>query len=250
MGPHGILPAAGYLQDVANYYPGLQRFWFAPTLLWLGAANHALMLITWVGMVGPGIQRGGIDKTTWTDHTNLRPTMLSLLGLKDDYVDDGHVLIQALTKQALPSALGGPNIAQLADAYEQVNAPFGAFAAATLKASTTALKSTDDTQYTSLENSIAKRVIAGEQADVQMSERHHNRAREGGGVHQVGAALLAGVGEGIGEDEPAFGICIDDFDGFAGHGRDNIARALGAAARHVFHARHERGDGNGGAKLR
>ncbi len=51
MGPHGILPAAGYLQDVANYYPGLQRFWFAPTLLWLGAGNHALMLITWAGLI-------------------------------------------------------------------------------------------------------------------------------------------------------------------------------------------------------
>src|SRR6185437_13190320 len=33
---------------------------------------------TWVGMVGPGIQRNGVDSTTWTDHTNLRPTILSL----------------------------------------------------------------------------------------------------------------------------------------------------------------------------
>jgi hypothetical protein len=41
IGPNGILPAASYLQDVANYYPGLQRFWFAPTLLWFGAGNHA-----------------------------------------------------------------------------------------------------------------------------------------------------------------------------------------------------------------
>src|SRR3954465_15004 len=51
IGPHGILPVGGYLGDVANYYPGLQRFWFAPTLLWIGAGNHALMLITWVGLV-------------------------------------------------------------------------------------------------------------------------------------------------------------------------------------------------------
>ncbi len=51
IGPNGILPAASYLRDVANYYPGLQRFWFAPTLLWFGAGNHALMLITWVGMM-------------------------------------------------------------------------------------------------------------------------------------------------------------------------------------------------------
>jgi lipase maturation factor 1 len=51
IGPNGILPAASYLRDVANYYPGLQRFWFAPTLLWFGAGNHALMLITWVGLI-------------------------------------------------------------------------------------------------------------------------------------------------------------------------------------------------------
>jgi len=51
IGPNGILPAGSYLRDVANYYPGLQRFWFAPTLLWFGAGNHALMLITWVGLI-------------------------------------------------------------------------------------------------------------------------------------------------------------------------------------------------------
>lgn len=51
IGPRGILPAASYLGDVANYYPGLQRFWFAPTLLWFGAGNHALMLITWLGLL-------------------------------------------------------------------------------------------------------------------------------------------------------------------------------------------------------
>jgi hypothetical protein len=51
IGPNGILPAAGYLHDVANYYPGLQHFWFAPTLLWFNAGNHVLMLITWLGMM-------------------------------------------------------------------------------------------------------------------------------------------------------------------------------------------------------
>jgi len=108
---------------------------------------------TWVGMVGPGIQRNGVDSTTWTDHTNLRPTILSLLGLKDDYVDDGHVLVQALSRHALPPALGGSIVPQLADAYEQVNAPFGKFSAAVLSASTKALEG-DDPTYTSIEGSI------------------------------------------------------------------------------------------------
>ncbi|MGZ4868103.1 MAG: lipase maturation factor family protein, partial [Candidatus Angelobacter sp.] len=51
IGPRGILPAVGYLSDVANYYPGVQRFWLAPTLLWFGSGNHALMLITWLGLI-------------------------------------------------------------------------------------------------------------------------------------------------------------------------------------------------------
>jgi hypothetical protein len=109
---------------------------------------------TWVGMVGPGIQRNGVDSTTWTDHTNLRPTILSLVGLKDDYVDDGHVLVQALSRSALPAALSGSNVPQLADAYEQVNAPFGKFGAAVLSASTKALEG-DDATYTSIESSLA-----------------------------------------------------------------------------------------------
>ena len=51
IGPNGILPAESYLRDVASYYPGVQRFWFAPTLLWFSAGNHALMLITWIGLI-------------------------------------------------------------------------------------------------------------------------------------------------------------------------------------------------------
>ena len=33
---------------------------------------------TWVGFVGPGVASNGVDSTTWTDHTNLRPTILAL----------------------------------------------------------------------------------------------------------------------------------------------------------------------------
>jgi len=34
---------------------------------------------TWVGIAGPGVQSRGIDAQTWTDHTNLRPTILTLV---------------------------------------------------------------------------------------------------------------------------------------------------------------------------
>ena len=51
IGPQGILPAQSYLADVAQYYPGAQRLWFAPTLFWFGAGDHALAFVCWLGLI-------------------------------------------------------------------------------------------------------------------------------------------------------------------------------------------------------
>jgi hypothetical protein len=112
---------------------------------------------TWVGLVGPGVKKGGIDATTWTDHTNLRPTILALAGLKDDYLNDGRVLIEALETSATPQSLVAhrETLRRLGAIYEQVNASFGQFSMDTLLASTRALKSTDESVYGSIESSIA-----------------------------------------------------------------------------------------------
>ncbi len=82
---------------------------------------------TWLGVVGPGVERGGIDDTTWTDHTDIVPTMMSLLGLSTDYQPDGRVIMQILTP---PVAQGGngASFIELGDVYKQLNAPYGAFA--------------------------------------------------------------------------------------------------------------------------
>ena len=48
--PNGILPAGEFLAHVANSVSGLERFWFAPSLLWIASSNHALMALCWVGM--------------------------------------------------------------------------------------------------------------------------------------------------------------------------------------------------------
>lgn len=112
---------------------------------------------TWVGFVGPGIATQGVDSQTWTDHTNVRPTLLALAGLKDSYVLDGRVLIEALTTKATPQTLIAhrETVRRLGDIYEQLNAPFGSFAMDTLKASTNALASSDDAIYTQIEDGIA-----------------------------------------------------------------------------------------------
>jgi hypothetical protein len=111
---------------------------------------------TWVGIVGPGVAQHGIDASTWTDHTNLRPTMLELAGLKDDYLQDGRVLIEGLNTEALPKSLKAHHetLLRLGAAYEQINASFGQFSFDTLKASTRALVSSDESIYGSIENAI------------------------------------------------------------------------------------------------
>jgi len=50
IGPSGILPAHDYLQAVAGVLHA-QRFWFAPTLLWFGSSDRALMLLCWAGAI-------------------------------------------------------------------------------------------------------------------------------------------------------------------------------------------------------
>jgi len=111
---------------------------------------------TWAGFVGPGIQTSGVDSSTWTDHTNVRSTMLTLLGLKDDYLHDGRVLIEALDKQAIPKELNEhkKTTTDLGAIYEQLNAPFGQFSMDTLTASTRAIRSSDESVYNAIEGSI------------------------------------------------------------------------------------------------
>jgi hypothetical protein len=109
---------------------------------------------TWVGFVGPGVAVRGVDATTWTDHTNVRPTYLSLLGLSDDYTHDGHVITQALTVKGTPTALQPAYIGNLEDRYEQINASFGQFSHDTLTASTKGIESTDETRYSNDETAI------------------------------------------------------------------------------------------------
>jgi lipase maturation factor 1 len=51
IGPTGILPAASYLQAVAQSLPQWQRIWYAPTLLWFSSGPLMLSTLCWVGML-------------------------------------------------------------------------------------------------------------------------------------------------------------------------------------------------------
>jgi hypothetical protein len=50
IGPSGILPAADYLQAMHAALE-LRSYWSAPSLLWFGAGNGALMTLCWAGLI-------------------------------------------------------------------------------------------------------------------------------------------------------------------------------------------------------
>jgi hypothetical protein len=129
---------------------------------------------TFVGLVGPGVRNLNVDDRTWTDHTDTRPTVLSLLGLKDDYQSDGRVIFEIVTPRAVPEDLQeqGRALTRLAHVYKQLNASVGAFGLDSLSVATAAASSNTpgDTRFRDLEgqlvaltnqrNALARKMIA------------------------------------------------------------------------------------------
>lgn len=113
---------------------------------------------TWLGMVGPGVKHLGVDHTVWSDHTDTRPTMMELVGLRDDYQHEGRVLFEIIQPSVLPIAVRQHlnALIGLAQIFKQINAPIGALGLETLAISTKALESSssNDQTYTSLENQL------------------------------------------------------------------------------------------------
>jgi hypothetical protein len=135
---------------------------------------------TWLGLVGPGVAHKGVDGLgpsegpnsagprsglgtipdsgttgTWADHTDIRPTLLYLVGLQDDYTPDGRVLTEDLTNAS--PILSNPAVQALAEQYKQLNASVGQFGTSTLIAATHAMESAspDDQTYTRVEQALA-----------------------------------------------------------------------------------------------
>jgi hypothetical protein len=135
----------------------------------------------YLGLVGPGVANLGLDGSaanagpssagpdsgqttvpgsgttgTWLDETDIRPTLLYLAGLKDDYQSDGRVISEALANPG--PVLGSPSVQAVGQCYKQLNSSVGQFGTSTLQASTRALESTSkgDHIYSSTEDSLAQ----------------------------------------------------------------------------------------------
>src|SRR6266542_2630300 len=132
------------------------------------------------GIAGPGVRNLGVDGTaaadgpnsagpnsgqvtvpgsgttgTWIDETDIRPTLIYLTGLKDDYEHDGRVITQILSDPN--RALGAPGVASLGACYKQLNSSVGQFGAFTLHAATAAVESDTpgDARYQAVDAALA-----------------------------------------------------------------------------------------------
>ena len=146
----------------------------------------------YLGLVGPGVKTLGVNGSaadagpnsagpnsgqttvpgsgttgTWADETDIRPTIMSLVGLHDDYKPDGRVISQVLAKPS--HAISSPTVEALGACYKQLNSSVGEFGTSTLEASTRALESTspNDRDYTNTEAALSlldriRDVVAGQ----------------------------------------------------------------------------------------
>ncbi|HEV2461382.1 MAG TPA: hypothetical protein VGS80_23765, partial [Ktedonobacterales bacterium] len=165
-----------------------------PGFAWNHGDFQSDITTTWLGMVGPGVPNLGVDSTTWSDHTDVRPTVLSLVGLKDDYAHDGRVLLEDIAGGALPLSLRQYHgtLIRLGAVYKQLNASVGQFALDTLHISTVALESntSGDSTYSTLENEL---ISFGSQRDglaSQMIAMLENAAFGGQSIDQQQAMNL------------------------------------------------------------
>ena len=111
---------------------------------------------TWLGLAGPGVRRSGVDRQTWADHTDMRPTLLAVLGLKDSYASDGRVLFEVLQDGVLsPDAADQRSLLiGLGRDFKRINAPVGDLGLATLGLATQALASPDDARLSATDAAL------------------------------------------------------------------------------------------------
>ena len=93
--------------------------------------------------------------------------------MKDSYEPDGAVLADFLQTSAISRDMRAhhESLVRLHNVYKEIAAPFGPFANDTLVASTHAIasgSSTDDSHYTSVENSIASLTSQRDSLEAQM----------------------------------------------------------------------------------
>ncbi len=155
--------------------------------------------VTWLGMAGPGIRHLGVDRSVWSDHTDIRPTILALLGLRDDYRSDGRALWELAESSALPVGLRGHRhtLDQLGAVYKQLNACVGEFGSNTLAAATRAIQSDTpgDARYRATVAGLTALGQARDQVAAQIAVLLDSATFAGGHVDEQRARALTAAAE-------------------------------------------------------
>ncbi len=167
---------------------------FDSTFAWNHGDVQSDITTTWLGMVGPGIRHLGVTNAVWSDHTDIRPTMMTLLHLRDDYAHDGRVLFNFINPSALPHSLTAheETLRRLADVYKQINAPVNQLGLDSLAISTAALESNTagDSTYNELENQLISFTNQRDALASQMISMLENAAFNGQALNEIAAKHL------------------------------------------------------------
>ena len=105
---------------------------------------------TWLGLVGPDVKHLGVTGKLWTDHSDIRPTLMALTGLQEDYIHQGRPISQVMTETR-------QDLNRLGDVYKQINAPVGQLSLDSVAFATRATlsNSTGDQTYIAADAQIA-----------------------------------------------------------------------------------------------
>lgn len=145
--PDYFLFASGDTTPCTASPPSLPCFQVQSNFAWSHGDFQPDITNTWLGMAGPGVQNLGVVSSFYSDHTDIRPTTMSLVGLTDDYTHDGRVLIEVMKVGAIPATLQQhqQTFTRLAGMYKAINAPLGTLGMRTLQATTAAVQGNDAT---------------------------------------------------------------------------------------------------------
>lgn len=123
--------------------PCIQR---DPASAWVRAGLSEATTQSWMAMVGPGVKALGETDAVASSVVDMRPTLLALLALRDDYRHDGHVLARVMTSDALPAAINAsePGYTALADLCRDLDAPLGVLGRRVLARMDRAVRADDD----------------------------------------------------------------------------------------------------------
>ncbi len=88
--------------------------------------------------------------------------------------------------------------------------------------------------FARVEQLIDQRVVVAQQAGGMTAQCNNAGAGQGCDIDDRLRFEALGVGQCIAQHQTAFGVGVEDFDGLAAHGRDDVAWTCRGAARHVF----------------